>query len=443
LWPLSAYAVGPVLLPTLILIVGLGVVVLSRPEYGLAVALALAPFTNLQIGSASSFSAKPLHLLLPALVFGMLAYALLVPAQKRPAGLHWLSAAIVCFLAVTLASALNAIDPHSSINKLFLLLTAVGAFFAVREICVETRQLVVVVAGAITGLLLASLQGIDQHLRHEYGVAGFVSTAGHFVGRVQGSFGHPNQYGGYLAFLVPIAAAVLLTRKLDGRLRLLAGAALVAAMPALAFSYARGAILALVLGLLVWFAVVRPRYAIGVAAVTAVVALLFAPATLKERFSPQVSSGDVPLRTDIWGASLDIAQRHPYLGVGIGNFSEAYEALPSTLSHASQRRLLNQSGLLIPPHAQNLFLNVLAEEGVLGIAALTFFGLGAVAVAYRGSRVRDPVGRAIGVGLGGGVITLALHSILEVTLLSELAVPLFALLAVALAVVGLDDTAET
>ena len=426
-------------MPTLILIAGIGVVILSRPEFGLAIALALAPFTNLQIGSGASFSAKPLHLLLPALVFGLLAYALLVPNQKRPLGLHWLSAAVICFLAVALASALNALDAHSSVNKLFLLLTAVGAFFAVREICVERRQLVVIVAGAITGLLLASLQGIDQHVRHQYGVAGFVSVTGHFVGRVQGSFGHPNQYGGYLVVLIPLAAAVVFTRKFDGRLRLLAAAALAAAVPALVFSFARGAILALVLGLLIWFAVVRPRYAIAVAAFTAAVAVLFAPATLKERFSPQVSSGDVPLRTDIWGASLDIAQGHPFLGVGVGNFSKAYAALPSTLSHASQRRLLNQSGLLIPPHAQNLFLNVLAEEGWLGIAALTFFGFGAVAVAYRGSKARDPVGRAICIGLGGGLVTLALHSVLEVTLLSELSVPLFALLAVALAVVGLDQ----
>jgi O-antigen ligase len=215
---------------------------------------------------------------------------------------------------------------------------------------------------------------------------------------------------------------------------LLAGAALVAAMPALAFSYARGAILALVLGLLVWFAVVRPRYAVAVAVVATVVGLLFAPATLKERFNPQASSGDVPLRTDIWGASIDIAQAHPYLGVGLDNFSAAYADLPSTLAHASQRRLLNQSGLLIPPHAQNLYLNTLAEEGVIGVGALALLGFGAFAVAYRGSRVSDPAARAICIGIGGGLATLALHSVLEVTLLSELSLPLFALLAVALGV---------
>lgn len=397
--------------------------------------LALAPFTNLNIGSGGTVS-KPLHLLLPALVFGVLGYALLISgARATVAGAwrsHWLTAAVVVFLAVALASAINAIDPHNSIRKLFLLIAAVGLFMGVRAICRDTAQFTVVAAGAVVGLLLASLQGIDQHLRHRYG-AGFV-TNGQFVGRVEGSFGHPNQYGGYLVFLIPLAAGIALSRRFDARLRLLAASAAAAAVPAVAFSYARGAILALVLGLLLWFAVVRPRYAVGIAVVAAAVGLLFAPATLKERFSTQASSGDVPLRTDIWGASIDIAQAHPLLGVGLDNFSSAYATLPSTLAHASQRRLLSQSGLLIPPHAQNLYLNTLAEEGVVGLGALALFLIGAFAVAYRGSRSTDPASRTICLAVGAGLATLALHSILEVTLLSELSLPLFALVAVALGV---------
>jgi O-antigen ligase len=436
LWPVSAYVATPVLLPTLLVTAIVGLLVLSKPEYGLAIVLALAPFTNLQVGSSAGTITKPLHLLLPALVFGVLVYALLVTGARASAAgawrAHWLTAAVVFFLAVALASAINAIDPHHSIRKLFLLIAAVGAFFGVRAICRDSKQFTVVAAGAVIGLLLASIQGIDQHFRHHYG-AGFV-TNGQFVGRVQGSFGHPNQYGGYLVFLIPLAAGIALSRRFDARLRLLAGSAAVAAVPAIAFSYARGAILALVLGLLVWFAIVRPRYAVGIAVAAAVIGLLFAPATLRERFSTQASSGDVPLRTDIWGASIDIAQAHPFLGVGLDNFSSAYASLPSTLSHASQRRLLNQSGLIIPPHAQNLYLNTLAEEGVVGIAALALLLLGSFAVAYRGSRSSDPTSRVICLGVGAGLATLALHSILEVTLLSELSLPLFALVAVALSV---------
>ena len=432
-WPLTAEAVSPVLLPTVIAFVVAAVVVIARPEYGLAAALVLAPFTNYRFGASS----KPFHLLLPALVFGLLVYALLVPRRRVTTVSHWLAAAVVFLLAVGIASALNGLDASGSVNKLFLLATAVGMFFAVRELATEPKHFAVVAGGAITGLLLASLQGIYEHAKHKYGVAGFLAD-GHFVGRIQGSFGHPNQYGGYLVFLIPVAAAIVLTAAFSIRLRVLALAAVAAAVPALIFSYARGAIVALALGVLVWLGVMRPRWALGLAAVFAAVAVLFAPATLKERFSPQASSGDVPLRTDVWGAAIDIAQNHPWLGAGLGDFSDAYRRLPSTLSHASQRRLLNQSGLLVPPHAQNLYLNVLAEEGVLGVAALMLFAMGTVAVVYRGSRAREPTGRAICLGTGAGVVTVAFHSILEVTLFTELSLPFFALVAVALTVRALD-----
>jgi O-antigen ligase len=129
------------------------------------------------------------------------------------------------------------------------------------------------------------------------------------------------------------------------------------------------------------------------------------------------------------------------LGVGLDNFSTAYAQLPSTLANASQRRLLNQSGLLIPPHAQNLYLNVLAEEGIVGIAALAAVIIGALVVFFRSSGAADARARAIGLGCGAGLLTLCLHSILDVTLFSELAFPFFALLGVGARLLALDEAA--
>jgi O-antigen ligase len=397
--------------------------VLARPEYGIAVVLALAPLTNLRVGASGT---KPFQVLLPALVVGLLVYgALVVRGQRRVA--PPLPLAVLLFAAAGVAASVQGFDPHTSEKKLFLLLTATVLFFAVLEICRTRAQLAVVAGGALAGMLIASLQGIEQHFRHNTSV-GFL-VGGHYVGRVQGSFGHPNQYGGYLAFLVPLAVAVLLSRAFSPRLRWLAAAALAASVPALSYSYARGAILALVVGGVVWLALLRPRYAIGAAVVVAVAGVLLAPAALRERFNTQAASGDVPLRSDIWGAAVDIYTSHPLLGVGLGNFAAAYSQLPSTLAHATQRRLLNQSGLIIPPHAQNMYLNTMAEEGVIGTAALVFLFLAALVTAWRAARARAPDAVAIGMAVGAGMLVLAVHSILEVTLLTELSLPLFALLA--------------
>ena len=169
----------------------------------------------------------------------------------------------------------------------------------------------------------------------------------------------------------------------------------------------------------------------------AVAGVALAPSALQERVSDP-AGGDLGLRADLWGSALDIYSQRPLLGVGLNNFEAGYATLPSTLANASQRRLLHQGQVLTPPHAANLYLNILAEMGLLGIVAFGIFALTAGVVTYRGCRVRDPAGRAVCLGLGAGLMTLALHSMLEVTLFSEVNMPLLALLGVAATFVALD-----
>ena len=94
-------------------------------------------------------------------------------------------------------------------------------------------------------------------------------------------------------------------------------------------------------------------FAVGLAVVVAVVA--FAPDILKSRFQTD-SSTDVALRSDIWNGAVEIYSSQPVLGVGLNNFQTAYERLPSTSANSSQRRLLHNEQLLVPPHAQNNYL---------------------------------------------------------------------------------------
>jgi O-antigen ligase len=443
-WPLTAYKASPFLLPAFLIAAGAVVLIAERPEYGIALAVALAPLTNIRIlgigGDAVHLPGKPLHLVIPAVAFSVLLYGPLVSrAEREAAHSPWLVASVIAFVGVAIAASIQALEPSQSVNKMVLLLTAAALFFAVFQVCQERRQLVVVVAGAVMGLLLASLQGVVQHYTGQFGEFGFVS-GGSIVKRVQGSFGHPNQYGGFVAVLLPLAVAMLFTKKAPQALRWVSALAAALGVLALTFSYARGAIAAVVLGSIIWLAVVRPRLAFVATVCVAIAAIGLAPGALKQRFNAQGATSDVPLRADIWQSALDIYSARPLLGVGVDNFSVAYTDLPSSATTASQRRLLHQTDLLTPPHAQNLYLNVMAEEGIIGLVALLFLGGAAVAVVYRGSRVRDPIGRAICIGVGAGIATLGVHSFLEAGLLGEVALPLFSLLAVAAAFVGLDST---
>jgi O-antigen ligase len=313
-------------------------------------------------------------------------------------------------------------------------------FIAVPQICQRRSQLEVILAGALIGLLAASLQGVVQHYSGNFG-GGFEAggVGGTLVGRVQGSFDHPNQFAGFIAFLMPLAAMVMVTRGFSAPMRWLGFAGLAFAVPALIFTYARGSIAAAVLGAIVWLAFLRPRAAIAIAVVVAIAAVFLAPGALRERFDPQASHADLTERIDLWQGAIEMYDEHPFLGVGVNNYAVAYPNLPKTPAVAPEHRLLLNEEVQIPPHAHNLYLNTLAEGGILGAASLLLVIVMAISAAYRGCRLSDPIGRATCIGIGIGLMTLLANSMVEVTLLTEAALPLMALLGAATVFIGLES----
>jgi O-antigen ligase len=435
LWPLSAYAVNPIALPSILMVTAVAVLMLQRPEYGLALALALAPVINATLPAGSSgqvsLPSQPFQVLVPILAAGVLVYGFLVirsPTNSGP-NQRMVGIGILAFTASALLSSSRALDPSASVAKVLLIATAALVFFAVRQIVRNRDQLLVVVGGAIAGLLVASVQGIADHLLGVDSTLGFVSGT-EVIGRVQGSFGHPNIYGGFLALLMPVAVAVAFGPAFPRFLRWLAAVAAAAAVPALVFSYARGAVIGLVVGTVLILSLARPKLAVASLVAFALIAFVFAPTALKDRFNPSSSGGDVTLRSDIWNGALEIYSSQPVLGVGINNFQVAYASLPTTSSGSSQRRLLHDTQLLVPPHAQSIYLQALAEQGLVGLLALATLLGSAVLTTFRAARATDSMTRTLGIGLGIGVIGLMVHGLLEIPLYSESILPLMGLLAV-------------
>lgn len=409
-------------------------ILLVRPEAGIALAVALAPLSNVGAGPVN------VKVLVWVLTFGLLGYGLLLARQTRQGAPRSLTLGVGGFLVATLLSAFAGIDPGGSTGRIVALLAAVTLYLGVLSLCRQRRDLLVVVAGVLAGLAVAGAHGLSQYLLgfdQEFSIV----SGGEVVARVQGAFGHPNEFGGFTAALIPLALAVAAGRAFSLRLRALAGVAVALALPALFFTYARGPALALAAGLLVWVGVLRPRLALPVAALVVAGALVAAPAALKERVETTGGS-DVTLRSDIWRGAITIYSDHPLLGVGPNNFGRAYSALPAALPGGGQRRLLHTTQVLVPPYAENLYLHVLAEEGIVGLAAYLALLAAALLTVRRGSRARDPVGRALAFGIGGALVTLSLHGIVQVTLFTELLLPVFALLGVAGRIVTLDWEAD-
>jgi O-antigen ligase len=429
-YPLSAQLAGPIALPAGLATVGATVLILRRPEYGVAIAVALAPMINTVIGGT-----RALQIVVPALAAGTLIYGLLIDYPHRwGRETKMLAWAMGVFLFVALIASVQALEPSESVAKALLVVTGVTLFAAVRQVCTERPQQLVLLGGVVAGLAAAAIQGIVQHFLGIFSTEGFVADF-EVVGRVQGSFGHPNLYAGYLATLLPLALALGFSRRFPAALRGIALLAAAVTLPALYFTFARGAIIGLVGGAVIWFAVFKPRTAFVVAVTVVIAAVFLAPATLKERFDPEESGSDVTLRADIWKSAFDIYGDHPLLGVGVNNFGVAYERLPAVTDAGSQRRLLHQDLLLIPPHPQNMYLQALAEQGIVGFLALLGLIGAALTVLFRAARSSSRFTRLLGFSVGIGFTGVLIHGFLEVPLMGEAMLPLFALLAVTAAAV--------
>src|SRR4051794_38635904 len=134
LWPLTSYKLGPVFLPLVLASAAALVLIVTRPAYGLAGVMALAPLTNLHTGGSKYF-----HVLLPVMCVGLLLYGALVARSER---LHVraLTFSVLFFLAASVASAFAAVEPSKAITKLIVIAAASAFFFAVIEVCRTRRE---------------------------------------------------------------------------------------------------------------------------------------------------------------------------------------------------------------------------------------------------------------------------------------------------------------
>ncbi|MCY3833169.1 MAG: O-antigen ligase family protein [Chloroflexi bacterium] len=257
--------------------------------------------------------------------------------------------------------------------------------------------------------------------------------------RAFGTFGQPNPFGGFMGIALPLAIAVSLCQLeyvlacsrqravIDWRrviLLTMSGFASALILAALFASWSRGAWLgiaaALALMLVCW-----PRRLVQGAALALVgAALLFAsasanllPASIANRLTTaatdlftisdargihiHASNYAVIERLAHWQAARNMAQHHPFFGVGLGNYAGAYE----------NYRLIKWEDPL--GHAHNHYLNILAETGIVGLSAYVGFWLVIFWLTWRTRRHPDRLARSVAVGLLGCWTYIAVHSIFD------------------------------
>jgi len=409
-----SFAVHPLFLPALVAAGAVLVVSLSRPEVGVAVALVLLTAGRLLPG--------PLPAWLPTLA---LSGFLFVLALRRFSGtrgeagrLPRLTLPLVGFFAVTLMSFVaGGWHVGEALPVFRALLTGFLLFFAISVLLQQRRQFAWVVAGAAGAAAVLAYHAAVL----DSSSIGYITNSGAIVPRATAGFASPNTLGGFLAPLVPVAlAGVVLVPAVAPLFLAAAGAASYGVY----LSLSRGALLGLVVAP---FIALRSRWLFVVAPLVVAAAVTLTPAGLEQRVATiNTQDENVAGREDIWRVAGAVFLEHPVLGAGPGGFPRAYAESPEV-----GKEFLGVLAVLEhPPHAHNLALQMLSEQGLVGLVALVLLFGAALRLAVELRRSTELWIRVVGAGALGALVVLLVHNIVDVTLLEQTAIMVLALLGV-------------
>jgi O-antigen ligase len=322
---------------------------------------------------------------------------------------------VALYLIAVIASgfqALSRVETAKEILKWTEVLIVVGAaLYFLRT----PRQLLIFAWAAIAAGVLEAIVGCFQ----------YATVTGDNVDRVTGTFNQPNPYAAFLNLALPLSLCLLVFAK-SWRIRWLAGGAAAIIGLAAYFARSRGALLGMAVVVVV-VALVRLRLDRIVALAGGVIALLFGaawyahllPQSIQARIgglvaidtaslcSPAASANFSTLeRLAQWAAGINMFLAHPVLGVGAGNYSEAYP----------------QYSLICWPnslgHAHNYYINAAAETGAIGLVAFLALTVAMVFVGWRATQAMlrsdtSEYGLALALGFFACIVTVVVHNVVD------------------------------
>lgn len=399
--------VGGIFSPTLLLAAAVGLplafAVVRWPVVGGAVMLFLlyTRISDVGIGQHGLPSiAQPYVFVLAALTF----YRRTREGASRSLSAHaGLWSAVALYAAVLFLSSIWAVDAPAAIKQATDLLKNMLIAYIIAETFDTPAALRIGVWSLIVaGTLLAGLS-VFQAATHTYGntywglaqapVGGI--TVGSSDHRSAGPIGDPNFYGLILVAIVPLALMRLRNER-RGLLRLAAGVSVLLMVMGLVLTYSRGDILTLGVGLVAFAVLTRVRLThIAMTLIVAVpLAMAFVPSSYWQRLSylaavtsqtPGVQSdASLHKRAAAGEVALAIFADHPFLGVGASNYSAVY------FPYARQLNVPDAAS-----YSHDIYLQVAAETGLLGLVPYLAALFLALRAAWRGRRAarraRDPL----------------------------------------------------
>ncbi len=332
---------------------------------------------------------------------------------------------LLVLLPFALATLLSGINAHHfpDVIKQFLRWTemVVMAWIVINTITTR-RELKTVIMIIVFTATVVSIIGIIQTIAgptasFNLGKDIFTVDNGTTM-RAYSTFGHPNQFAGYLILMIPLAFIQFVETK-DWRKRTLVGLLAVIMITALVFTFSRGGWVAmgLVGAALIYLNIPKKMLMITslIVALALTIIILNQGPLEKTRsavldrmmsFSQPKKEDSVGFRKVCYETAFKMFEHHPIFGFGAGEYDENIKKYFNKHYYAWSA---------ISKHIHNWYVQILIETGLLGM--ITFFvALGAVLVrlllTFLG--MVHNYERQILSGVIGGILAFLIHNLFDV-----------------------------
>jgi O-antigen/teichoic acid export membrane protein/glycosyltransferase involved in cell wall biosynthesis len=352
----------------------------------------------------------------------LLIYLAISAFTHRPARLpvSWLSLVpLVLLLLIGLASTAQAFSPSNALRETLKIVVYLGIFAlgasARTQPNVYRHALIALLIGLGIVFLVAlmnttgkvpDIAGILLNIQHSPANLPFTSVI-----RLEATFRYPNELAAYLLIVLPILLAYAL-RTTEQRMRVVLILALLAGLWMLVYTYTRAALIAYIIVALVMLAILggwRMLCAAIIALSLLTIGITLRGGTLSARLLSVLSGSDTAYQSRnivrVW--AWNAFRHHPLLGIGLGDL----KLLPDA-------PYLVQALGLKAIDAENMYLNVLAELGILGF--LAFLGAlgGAIRRVWQGVRHQSAAVSTWNIGVLGALGALMIYGFADPVVVS-------------------------
>jgi O-antigen ligase len=329
----------------------------------------------------------------------------------------WLRKGIVAFAGVAVVSLLlsESRDAEGAAKALAKLLSYTAVFFSISGWATSRERIGRIIRTLLASTIVVCLFGLYQawigdftsfYFRLYPDMEPVFVAGGGWQGRITSFLFHYNSLAGYLNAVIPLALAVTILGNKTG-LRRLGFVCLSLACAAVYFTGSRGGLIALGAVLILGVLLIRPRaktLAVVLAAIlvaSSIVLLVPAekPQGAQEERVQSVDDFTMESRLALWGAAGALFLQHPIAGAGFGTYRFALQEFVPGVSDQID--------------AHNLYLQTLAETGIIGFLVF-FLMLGAFFLrSFRLIRSFDPFSAIVGFAVCGAITATLVHGMVD------------------------------